>query len=197
MCGRGKPASIRSSRRSSPRGDCAPGSSSSSTASSWRRPRAPRWHAAISITLSTLKPVARASASSRATALRGNARRPMSKAVRSGVVTARPARVCTSPSSNTSRRVSTLRGARGFTCMSSTGTLSSIHFAPCSAAAVFPAMVPRRSDHSQAADDDADPGMAVSVSADRRSARLLGTVSAIGDGSVAHAPMRRCQGMVR
>ena len=84
--GLGKPAAMSSSRVRVSCGDSAPPSISSTTRRNCTFPRAPRRSAARRSISSDLRPVAFASASTRMIAVSRRARRPISKAVRAGVV---------------------------------------------------------------------------------------------------------------
>jgi hypothetical protein len=98
-----------------------------------------------------VKPVALPSASRLATAASSRPRRPISNAVRPGVVAGSPASGWISSSINTSRRVTRPRGARALVQTNSIGTSWSIQRDPCSAEAARPATTPPRWDHSHAA----------------------------------------------
>ncbi|KZS63345.1 hypothetical protein A4G28_11045 [Mycobacterium ostraviense] len=125
-----------------------PPSTSGSTRRSRSRPRAPGWSAMTASTSATLTSVALANESSRWTAYsRLVVRRPMSKAVRAGLVTGIPSTVSISVGSTVSVCTVIPAGGRRLACASAAGA----HFAPSKAAAELPATTARRRYHSHAA----------------------------------------------
>lgn len=138
VSGHGRPPRIRINRSLLSRGDSAPPSTSRSTDRSRRTPRAPGHRSAMSRTAAASRPVALNSASRIGTAASEARLRPMSNAVRAGVVTGRLA--AQQVSSSRSRKLCTIMPACA--CRSgrriSAGADGSSHLAPNTAAAERP-----------------------------------------------------------
>jgi hypothetical protein len=138
VSGGGKPALINSSRTRLSCGDSAPPSTSFNTDRSRRIPRAPGLPSARATTSGTLKLVAFASASKIGMDRLGGDDRPMSNAVRSGVVIRIPLTVRISRAPRSYEWTMIPDGACRLRRDSSAGSLTSSHLAPRTAAADSP-----------------------------------------------------------
>jgi len=151
VTGRGNPAAINKIRVRDSGGDSALPSATSRAFAALRTPRKPGCWPIAALASSTVQPLTRSKASIRGTAMSNGNRRAMSNAVRAGVVTRMsPTRQVSLPLS-VSLYTQIPFGALRLARMSSAGSDASSQRIPSTAAALQPARVADRPDHSHAA----------------------------------------------
>lgn len=149
--GRGIPASINVTLNQDSFGDCAPASNNPAAVRARRTPLRPGYlsiKASMSVDLTS---VARAKASTAATAVIVGYQQPRSRAVLAGVVTGKPAITSISSVPIWSPRGWIPGNRCRLSWINSTGFVPSIHSLPCTAAAENPAITPCRPVHSHPA----------------------------------------------